>query len=650
MNTREFAKIYSSLGWYPIPLRKGEKACRDANWITRVYSPEEFAPDDNIGIRLVKASEPMSKKLVSVDLDASEAVAAARDILPQTNAIWGRKSKPVSQMLYLSPFEKPLVFKDAANGSTIVEIRAGHQSMAPPSVHPSGEVVEWLNPADITATTTDPEELARKTRLVATCALIARYYAPPGARHEWTLCVAGALRQFGLTEQEADLVVSKAADIAGDRKKSDRLTETRTTFALSDADPIAGISKLTDIAGEKLVESLRSIWGERSPFTLDARGKKILSTDQNNIRRALEIMNYSFSYDEFSGTHLARNGDDRPQALSDTTVRSLWLGVDTRFHFRPSKEFFLDVIYDTARKRGFHPVLDYLKSLKWDEKPRIDEWLITYGKARDAELVRAISAIVLIAAARRVETPGIKFDELLVLESPQGKNKSLALRALCPDERWFSDDLPLNVDAKQVIERTGGKWIIEAAELSGMRRAHVEHLKAFLSRQVDGPVRLAYGRVPESVPRQFILIGTTNAREYLKDEDNRRFWPVRVKTFDVEGIRRDRDQLWAEAWTRREESIRLKPSLWREARIQQEHRRAHDPWEEKLHAKFGDEGPLKIPLEAVWETLGISLERRTRADGERISAIMQKLGAEKRLMRMGDRVARGWFRGAELEE
>jgi predicted P-loop ATPase len=112
-----------------------------------------------------------------------------------------------------------------------------------------------------------------------------------------------------------------------------------------------------------------------------------------------------------------------------------------------------------------------------------------------------VSALPLIAAVRRVRQPGCKFDELLILESEQGALKSGALRALCPDESYFSDDLPLGVDSKLTIERTMGKWIIEASELYGCRGREVEQLKAFLSRQADGPVRLAYARLPVVVPR-----------------------------------------------------------------------------------------------------------------------------------------------------
>jgi predicted P-loop ATPase len=172
-------------------------------------------------------------------------------------------------------------------------------------------------------------------------------------------------------------------------------------------------------------------------------------------------------------------------------------------------------------------VCDYLDSLEWDGSPRLDKWLVTYAGAEDSSYVRAVGPLTLIAAVRRVRWPGAKFDELPVLESPtQGTDKSTAIRILAVKDDWFTDYLPLNAEPKVVIERTCGKWIIEAGELSGMRRGDIDKLKGLLSRSADRG-RLAYAKFPSEVPRQFIAIGTTNNREYLKDQTNRRFWPVR---------------------------------------------------------------------------------------------------------------------------
>jgi predicted P-loop ATPase len=192
------------------------------------------------------------------------------------------------------------------------------------------------------------------------------------------------------------------------------------------------------------------------------------------------------------------------------------------------------------------------------------------------------------------------------------------------------------MDSKQVIERTTGKWIIEASELHGNRGREAEQLKAFLSRQIDGPVRLAYARLPISVPRQFVIIGTTNTSVgYLKDATGgRRFWPVRVQRFDVDAILRDRDQIWAEAAEREAtgESIRLDSDLWEAAGQQQEQRRAADPWEDDIEELLEDPDVVEldgvpadaVSIGAIWARLGVEANHRDHRHADRVAAIVQR--------------------------
>src|SRR5262249_148691 len=205
-----------------------------------------------------------------------------------------------------------------------------------------------------------------------------------------------------------------------------------------------------------------------------------------------------------------------------------------------------------------------------------------------------------------------KFDEMLVLEGPQGLNKSELLKALAVIRDWFLDDLPLNADGKRVIEMTRGKWIVEAAELSGIRKAEVEHLKGTLSRQVDRG-RMAYDRIITEKKRQFICIGTTNDSTYLRDATgNRRFWPVRIKWCDVDALRTDVDQLWAEAAMREAQgaSIRLDQNLWAEAAAEQADRVVDDPWFEIFASIIGDLNGRFLAAE-LWRALLIERRRGT---------------------------------------
>jgi predicted P-loop ATPase len=366
---------------------------------------------------------------------------------------------------------------------------------------------------------------------------------------------------------------------------------------------------------------------ERIEFISNKNGA-IIPTEPANIRIALLKLGVSVRYDQFADRTLIDGLPGYGPALDDPAVDRLWLQFKERLDFSTSLELARIVMEDTARLNGFHPVRDYLDALQWDGVPRLNRWLTTYGGAQDNGYTRAVGTLLLIAAVRRVRQPGCKFDEMLILEQPQqGTDKSSAWAVMAVHEDWFTDDLPLNVEGKRVIEQTRGKWIIEAAELSGIRKADAEHLKAMLSRRVDRG-RLAYGRLPTEVPRQFIVVGSINKTEYLRDTTgNRRFWPILIKQFDLDALRRDRDQLWAEAAVCEAmgESIRLARELWPEAAEEQRQRLADDPFVTVLATHLGHlEG--KIKAADVWEILNLRGAQLTQDAYARTAEAMKRIG------------------------
>ncbi|MEM6623783.1 MAG: virulence-associated E family protein [Pseudomonadota bacterium] len=371
-------------------------------------------------------------------------------------------------------------------------------------------------------------------------------------------------------------------------------------------------------------------------FVTDKDGKPV-SNSQHNIRVALRRLGVSLWYDEFAGRDLVEGLEGYGPALDDAAAIRLRLEIDERFGFRPTKDFFYDVLSDTARRNARHPVLEYLAALSWDGVPRIGRWLVEYGGAADTPYTRAVGELVLVAAVRRVRRPGVKFDEMLVLESAQGTNKSTALKELAVRDEWFTDDLPLNAESKRVIEALSGKWIAEAGELKGNRKAGTDHLKGFLSRTHD-KARMSYDRREREVPRQCVIVGTTNDSRYLRDTTgNRRFWPVAVEGFDLDALRRDRDQLWAEAAAREAEGvpIRLDPDLWADAEAEQDARRVEEPFYERLHDALGGERPGKVKAEDAWRIVGRQAGHRTQDDNERLGDAMRRLGFERTKRRFG---------------
>ena len=399
---------------------------------------------------------------------------------------------------------------------------------------------------------------------------------------------------------------------------------------------------------------------EEHEFVSNKTNEGISANNQQNIRLAIAKLGMQVVFDEFAQRMLVTTNGGPPGPLDDRIAVTTRLRIDREFKFHPSPNLFDDVLRTIGWERSYNPVLDYLNGLSWDGTARLDDWLSTYGGAEPSDYVQAVGRLVLMAAVRRVRKPGCKFDELLVLESRQGTLKSSALRTLCPEDEWFSDDLPLGVDSKQVIERTAGKWLIEASDLHGHHKREAEQVKSFLSRQTDGPVRQAYARLATEVKRQFIVIGTTNESSgYLNDSTGgRRFWPVGVRRFDLRMLRRDRDQLWAEAAVRESEkggSIRLDPKLYGAAAKQQEDRRLVDEWEDLVRERVVDEltknneKPKLIPVSMVWDAIGLVGNARDNRHAARVRAIMQHLGYPlSRVVRIDGKSTRSWLREDQL--
>lgn len=362
-------------------------------------------------------------------------------------------------------------------------------------------------------------------------------------------------------------------------------------------------------------------------FVLDQKTQKPACCNYNFVIALLKL-GIAVRYDEFTDTTRIEGLDGRT-LLTDVAVLDLRTLCHDIYKFTPGKEMAFEVLDIIAQRNRYHPVKDYFASLKWDGVKRLDHWLSLYGGAADSPYTNTIGALMLVAAVRRIKHPGTKFDEMVVLESPiQGTNKSSSLEILASTD-WFSDNLPFSLDSKQVIEILRGRLIVEAAELSGMRRTEVEHMKAFLSRTVDRG-RMAYDRKTTNVPRQCIIVGTTNDSKYLKDTGgNRRFWPVRVQRFDLDALRRDRDQLWAEAVVREmmpATSIQMEADLWQAAAEQQMERVINDPYTDTLRHYLAGFKQGRVTRNDVVTIIGGSPASWTQDQNGRLGKAMETIG------------------------
>ncbi|WP_321476887.1 virulence-associated E family protein [uncultured Paludibaculum sp.] len=293
----------------------------------------------------------------------------------------------------------------------------------------------------------------------------------------------------------------------------------------------------------------RKGWTKFLKLGRDGRAKPIFFNAELALRESPDFQGV-LAYDEFRMRVVAKRsppwGDSLgPRWTDDHDRQALrWLqsrGIDV------GEAIAVSAVQSVAVHHKFHPLREYLESLVWDERPRLQDWLFMYLGVEHSPYSAAVAERWLVSAVARVFRPGCKSDCCPILEGPQGLGKSTALSILGGE--FYTDELD-DMGSKDSSLQLLGAWIIELAELSSYSRSGVDRVKAFMSRTTDR-FRPPYGRRVIEAPRQCVFGGTVNSDTYLRDETGgRRFWPVVCTKAHLEELRRDRDQLWAEAVVR----------------------------------------------------------------------------------------------------
>src|SRR5690606_34227268 len=297
----------------------------------------------------------------------------------------------------------------------------------------------------------------------------------------------------------------------------------------------------------------------------------------------------------------------------DNTDDSVLRGYIENTYGIRHKERLADALAAVAQKNRFHPVRDYLDSLKWDGVKRLESVFIDFLGVEDNEHIRKLTKKALVAAVKRIYEPGAKFDEMITLVGPQGIGKSQLIYRL--SKGWFTDSLD-SLNGKDAYESIQGVWLVELAELSAVRRsADVEAVKKFLSKQYDR-YRPPYGRIVEEHPRQCVFFGSTNTFEFLADPTgNRRFWPFRCVNEPAKDMDElDVDQVWAEAVTYYREGFPTYLDKKKDAETLAwlADRQAEHTEENSLAGMIRDY--LEMPLPEDWDSRDLT-ERRMYIEG-----------------------------------
>jgi len=275
-------------------------------------------------------------------------------------------------------------------------------------------------------------------------------------------------------------------------------------------------------------------------------------TSKENLVDALSNPNacgVDICFDNFKGEVVISQPDlEQWHPLKETDRTEICIRLEA------GKDGFADISTDrwretvnlTAQYNNIDTAQTWIKSLKWDGVARIGKFLPNYLSTVDTPYTQAVSQYMWTAMAGRIMSPGCKVDMIPVLMGSQGAGKSEAIKALVPSETFYGEfDLKNKDDDQARLMR--GVLVGEIAELNGLRGRDAEAFKAFITRTVERFIP-KYMEYKTDFPRRLVFFGTTNEDEFLTDPTgNRRWLPFKVGKCSVAEIKRDREQLWAEA-------------------------------------------------------------------------------------------------------
>jgi len=332
---------------------------------------------------------------------------------------------------------------------------------------------------------------------------------------------------------------------------------------------------------------------------------------------------------------------------TDDTRNGIWL--DRVYKLRIGPKAISEVVKLVAEENAHNPLIDWLLSLSWDGVERVGEWLTTGLGAKDTVFHKEVARRWFIQAVARAMEPGCKADCVLILVGPQGARKSTAFRVLAGD-KYFCDT-PMDIGTPNAYTQIQRAWIYEVAELDSIRAAKHSATKAFLSAQED-TYRPAYGRHSVTVKRHCVFCGTTNEDTFITDSTgSRRFWPIRVGNVDLEWLRRNRLQLWAEAVHAYQAKERWWLTTDHEVALdaKSEDFRQQDPWQPVL-AKWASTRQSFTTADAM--RLGLELDPRamTRRFEVRTGEVLRSLGYIRTRSKVEGRTTYTWSKFGSIAD
>ncbi len=329
------------------------------------------------------------------------------------------------------------------------------------------------------------------------------------------------------------------------------------------------------------------------------------------LRKVNREQGFSIRKNDMTGQDEWRGG-----SINDADLGLIRVAIEQAGMHNVGADLTASAVRAVAELNRYHPVKNWLESLRHDGTSRMDTWLSCYLGVMDNAYSRAVGRAFLVAMVARVMRPGCKHDHVLVLGGEQGTGKSTACSIL--GGQWFGDNMPSIRDgAKEAGLYVRGHWLIEMAELAPSRKAEAEDLKAFLTRATD-EIRAPYARKADAVLRQCVFVGTTNETAFLRDmTGGRRFWPVSCGTINANALADDREQLFAEAVVafNAGERWHLTSEIEQLAQCEQENAREEDPWESAIADQVAGDGEFNDPVQMTSAREVLAMRTQKGLDG-----------------------------------
>ena len=264
-----------------------------------------------------------------------------------------------------------------------------------------------------------------------------------------------------------------------------------------------------------------------SVYDIDGTGLLTIA----NLRNYLKVKGYQVHYNiikhslEYSGFR-----GHSTEHLPETAPTIIYDELQTEFE-KCSIDKIATMILVIAADNRVNPILDMIKSAKWDGKDRIEEVYNIFHIGKDDKLSREIIKKWFMQAICGLfndnERP-FSLDLVLVFKGKQGIGKTRFFEHLAMFPKYFGEGVCIDPRNKDSIIQATSNWLCELGEIGSTLKKDMDSVKAMLTKAND-EYRLPYGRATLKFPRMTSFVGTVNDDKFLIDQTgNRRFATVAI--------------------------------------------------------------------------------------------------------------------------